>query len=86
MAKCTHAGRSRLQVLMLPGNPGSAGYYEAYIAALHAALHGQADIHAVSHLGHASSRKARQHGNKVHLLLTYLLVPCPLALLLICTN
>ena len=68
MARCTHAGRSRLQVLILPGNPGSAGYYEAYIAALHAALHGQADIHAVSHLGHASSNTARQHGNKVHLL------------------
>ncbi|KAL3132467.1 hypothetical protein ABBQ32_009017 [Trebouxia sp. C0010 RCD-2024] len=57
-------GRSRLQVLILPGNPGSAGYYEAYIAALHAALHGQAEVHAVSHLGHASSKKARQYGNK----------------------
>ena len=63
---CTHAGRSALQVLILPGNPGSAGYYEAYIAALHAALHGRADIHAVSHLGHASSKKARSHDNKVH--------------------
>ena len=65
--RCTHAGRSALQVLILPGNPGSAGYYEAYIAALHAALHGRADIHAVSHLGHASSKKARSHGNKVPL-------------------
>ena len=53
------AGHSNLQVLILPGNPGSAGYYEAYIASLHAALHGRADIHAVSHLGHASSREAR---------------------------
>lgn len=61
----THAGRSALQVLILPGNPGSAGYYEAYIAALHAALQGQADIHAVSHLGHASSKKAQQHRGKV---------------------
>lgn len=81
IAGCTHAGRSRLQVLILPGNPGSAGYYEAYIAALHAALHGQADVHAVSHLGHASSRKARQYGNKVQLLLTHAGPPCAIAYL-----
>lgn len=65
--RCTDAGRSALQVLILPGNPGSAGYYEAYIAALHTALHGQADIHAVSHLGHASSKKARQNRKTVFL-------------------
>ena len=53
-------------MLVLPGNPGSSGYYEAYIAALHAALHGRAEIHAVSHLGHASSKKARQYGSKVY--------------------
>ncbi|KAL0034922.1 hypothetical protein WJX79_000653 [Trebouxia sp. C0005] len=55
------AGHSALQVLILPGNPGSAGYYEAYIAFLHVALQGRADIHAVSHLGHASNKQARQH-------------------------
>ena len=63
-------------MLILPGNPGSAGYYEAYIAALHAALHGRADIHAVSHLGHASSTKARSHGNKVRLFQLLLFVTC----------
>jgi len=64
---CTDAGHSALQVLILPGNPGSAGYYEAYIAFLHAALQGRADIHAVSHLGHASNKQARQYRKQVPL-------------------
>ena len=60
----SHAGQSALQVLILPGNPGSAGYYKAYVAALYAALQSQVDVFAVSHLGHASSKQAR-HYDKV---------------------
>lgn len=73
----TDAGQSALQVLILPGNPGCAGYYKAYIAALHAVLKSKADIYAVSHLGHASSREACQYNQVLQSILPLVLMQDP---------
>ncbi|GAX80131.1 hypothetical protein CEUSTIGMA_g7569.t1 [Chlamydomonas eustigma] len=44
----------RLQVLILPGNPGSAQYYVPQMELLHQSLLGQADIMSITHAGHDS--------------------------------
>jgi hypothetical protein len=41
-----------LQVLVVPGNPGNALFYQCFLKLLHAAFDGSADVLAVSHLGH----------------------------------
>eukprot|EP00891_Asterochloris_glomerata_P000518 jgi/Astpho2/518/Aster-x0937 len=55
-------GTEELQILIIPGNPGAAGYYTPYMEHLHEQLRGRASIRAVSHLGHGpnSSRRSRQ--------------------------
>ena len=55
------AGPPRLQVLVLPGNPGFARFYAPFLAALHAALGGAAAVACCSHLGH-HCRAARPCG------------------------
>ncbi|KAG2448093.1 hypothetical protein HYH02_007117 [Chlamydomonas schloesseri] len=45
-------GPERLQVLVIPGNPGSAALYVPFMAHLHALLGGHAHILAASHAGH----------------------------------
>lgn len=47
------AGEPRLQVVMLPGNPGSAGYYIPFLKSIHSAFDGAVDILAVSYAGHS---------------------------------
>jgi pimeloyl-ACP methyl ester carboxylesterase len=42
----------RMQVLVLPGNPGSACWYRVFMQQLFAAFNGSADVMAVSHVGH----------------------------------
>eukprot|EP00199_Chlamydomonas_sp_CCMP681_P001762 CAMPEP_0119105862 /NCGR_PEP_ID=MMETSP1180-20130426/3720_1 /TAXON_ID=3052 ORGANISM="Chlamydomonas cf sp, Strain CCMP681" /NCGR_SAMPLE_ID=MMETSP1180 /ASSEMBLY_ACC=CAM_ASM_000741 /LENGTH=367 /DNA_ID=CAMNT_0007091035 /DNA_START=169 /DNA_END=1272 /DNA_ORIENTATION=+ len=41
-----------LQILVLPGNPGSAHYYKDFMRQLHTAFKGQAHIYSCSHAGH----------------------------------
>jgi len=57
-----HAGRPRLQVLVLPGNPGYCEFYVPFLAALHAELRGGAAVACASHLGH-HCRAARPCGH-----------------------
>lgn len=47
-----HSGRPRVQVLVVPGNPGSAGFYRMLMQQVFAAFDGAADVMAVSHVGH----------------------------------
>ena len=42
-----------LQVLFVPGNPGSASYFQRQIQLLHQAMRGQIDVLAVTHAGHS---------------------------------
>ena len=44
-----------LSVLVIPGNPGLAGFYAEYAAALHGALGKRARVVVVGHLGHTES-------------------------------
>lgn len=46
------ATQASLQVLVVPGNPGNARFYECFLKLLHGAFDGTADVVAVSHLGH----------------------------------
>ncbi|KAK9821994.1 hypothetical protein WJX81_005374 [Elliptochloris bilobata] len=45
-------GPPRLQLLLLPGNPGFAHFYAPFLCALHAALGGGAAVACASYLGH----------------------------------
>lgn len=45
------AGPPRLNVLIIPGNPGVAEYYEPFMHSLHQGLQGRACITCVSQLG-----------------------------------
>jgi alpha-beta hydrolase superfamily lysophospholipase len=40
------------QLLVVPGNPGYAGFYTDFMQQLHGAMGGTADVLAVSHVGH----------------------------------
>lgn len=40
------------QLLVVPGNPGYAGFYAHFMHQLHGAFNGAADVLAVSHVGH----------------------------------
>ncbi|GLI62525.1 hypothetical protein VaNZ11_005183 [Volvox africanus] len=46
------AGKPRLQVVVFPGNPGSAEYFKPFMLAVHRQLQGHADVLAVTHAGH----------------------------------
>jgi pimeloyl-ACP methyl ester carboxylesterase len=46
---------SQLQVLFIPGNPGSASYFQRQIQLLSEAMGGNIDVQAVTHAGHESS-------------------------------
>ena len=51
---CPHAGKPSLQLVLFPGNPGSARLYLPLLRALHAKLHGRADVAVYSHLNHSA--------------------------------
>ncbi|PNH01886.1 hypothetical protein TSOC_012188 [Tetrabaena socialis] len=53
---------ARLQVLVIPGNPGSAALYVPFMVSLHGQLGGHAHILAASHAGHDGFS---QHGGQV---------------------
>lgn len=46
-------GAPHLQLVMLPGNPGSAAYYIPFLQAIHKSLDSRAHIYAVSYAGHS---------------------------------
>lgn len=55
------AGPAQLQLVIIPGNPGNAGYYQQFMQRLDLAFAGTVDCIAVSHLGHdPSSQYGRQ--------------------------
>lgn len=56
------AGPPQLQLVIIPGNPGSAAYFVHFMQQLHDALHGAVDILACTHLGHDPGR---HHGSRV---------------------
>ncbi|GLC55962.1 hypothetical protein PLESTB_001049500 [Pleodorina starrii] len=56
------AGSPRLQVVVLPGNPGSAAFFKPFMAAVHRQLRGRADVLALTHAGHDPET---DHGGKV---------------------
>ena len=39
-------------VLIIPGNPGLAGYYETFMGSLHRRMGGEVPVWAVGHAGH----------------------------------
>ena len=39
-------------VLIIPGNPGLAGYYETFMGSLHGRMGGEVPVWAVGHAGH----------------------------------
>jgi hypothetical protein len=41
-----------LQVVIIPGNPGSARFYTYLMEKVHKLFDGEADVTAISHLGH----------------------------------
>ena len=47
-------GAALLQILVIPGNPGSAAYYLPFMQSLHTAYRGRAAVVALSQLGHAA--------------------------------
>ena len=47
-----YSGPARLQVLLIPGNPGSAQYYRTQMQMLHQAMGGDIDVAAINHAGH----------------------------------
>ncbi|KAK9803669.1 hypothetical protein WJX72_010287 [[Myrmecia] bisecta] len=47
-------GQALVQLLVLPGNPGSAAFYVPFLRGLHAAWQGRAEVTAISHLGHGA--------------------------------
>lgn len=47
------AGPSAPQILFIPGNPGSASYFQKQIQLLHQCMKGQVDVIAVTHAGHS---------------------------------
>lgn len=53
-----------LQVLVVPGNPGNAGYYRTLMTTLHNALGGAAHVLSCSHAGH--NVHPTNSGTKVH--------------------
>jgi len=52
-------GTALLQILVIPGNPGSAAYYLPFLQSLHTAYQGRAAVSAVSQLGHAVGESSR---------------------------
>lgn len=62
--RVTHgAGPAKLQVVLVPGNPGSVLFFKTFLTHAHRLLGGQADIIGVTHAGHAGA--ATDHGGKV---------------------
>ena len=57
--RCAGLGAALLQILIIPGNPGSAAYYLPFMQGLHTAFSGRAAISAVSQLGHAAGDRGR---------------------------
>ncbi len=53
---------ARLQVVVFPGNPGSAAYFKPLMREVHERLRGQADVLAVTHAGHDMET---DHGGRV---------------------
>ena len=39
-------------VLIIPGNPGLAGYYETFMGSLHGRMGGEVPVWAIGHAGH----------------------------------
>ena len=56
------SGPPKLQVLFIPGNPGSAQYYTMQLGMLHSSLGGDAEVLAVSHAGHDPQLAAADAG------------------------
>ena len=57
-------GTARLQVLLIPGNPGSAQYFHTQLQLLHQAMKGRVDVMAISHAGH-DPLLTEENGGKV---------------------
>ncbi|KAG2487206.1 hypothetical protein HYH03_014180 [Edaphochlamys debaryana] len=55
-------GSPVLQVVVFPGNPGSAQYFKPFMAALYDRLGGTADVLAVTHAGHDAET---EHGGRM---------------------
>lgn len=56
------AGKAVIQLVIVPGNPGSALIYLPFLKIVHEALGGTADVVVFSHLAHDLKSK---HGNMV---------------------
>ncbi|PNH00990.1 hypothetical protein TSOC_013145 [Tetrabaena socialis] len=77
------SGAPRLQVVVIPGNPGSSVYFKPFMAALHARLGGHAEVVAVTHAGHDPETDtggqlwdlSQQVGHKVAFLREHVLLP-----------
>jgi hypothetical protein len=68
LIRCLGApGKSRLQILIIPGNPGAAAYYSPFMQQLYNAFDGRMDIHSISQLGHDPF--GFQHGQVSHLVI-----------------
>ncbi|EFJ43272.1 hypothetical protein VOLCADRAFT_96604 [Volvox carteri f. nagariensis] len=73
----------RLQVVVFPGNPGSAAYFKPFMLAVHRLLRGRADVLAVTHAGHDPDTDhggrlwdlSEQVAHKVSYLREHVLVP-----------
>lgn len=46
-------GECKIQLVVIPGNPGNSGYYKGFMRELFNEFRGQADVLAVTHLGHS---------------------------------
>ncbi len=68
-----HTGTCQLQVLLIPGNPGSCEYFFPFLEHLHALLGGTAEVLALTHPGHVrvgadNSRVGVRHVRPLHTL------------------
>ena len=52
LCAAAHIPEPELQVIVVPGNPGDPALYETFVALLHAAFGGRAEVVAVAHAGH----------------------------------
>jgi pimeloyl-ACP methyl ester carboxylesterase len=64
MARHSGAGEPQLQILVVPGNPGNAGFYQYFMRRLYAVFDGRVDVVAVSHLGHDTVDRGSQVGSR----------------------
>jgi len=82
---------AQLQVVVIPGNPGTASFYTAFMLMLHERFSGQATVLAVSHAGHEEGSPADkawtlecQVQHKLDFLLQHVLLPGRPPAVLVC--